>query len=276
MTTIPSPALETITVDGMQIRMRTGGAPTGTPMLLTAPWPESIRAFDALWPALEPLGPLVAVDLPGFGLSDGRDDLRSPKAMGEFLPVLLDALGLKRVHAIVPDVGTLAALFATAAHPERFESIVAGSGGIAMTLLGEPLQQIVASRRADFEGVDGGEQVVGLIRASMAVPLPDEVLEDYRASSAGSRWSEAADFVRAYARDLPRLGELLGSINTPVLAISGAHDPFVPPSNGALLAERLPHCVHEIVESGHFVWEEASARYAELITGWIDSGYRAA
>jgi pimeloyl-ACP methyl ester carboxylesterase len=276
MTTNPSPALETITVDGLHIRIRTGGAATGTPMLLTAPWPESIRAFDALWPVLAKLGPLVAVDLPGFGLSDGRDDLRSPKAMGEFLPALLDALGLARVHAIVPDVGTLAALFAAAAHPERFDSIVAGSGGIAMGLLGEPLQQIVASRRADFEGVDGGERVVGLIRASMPVPLPEDVLEDYRASSAGSRWNEAADFVRAYARDLPRLGELLGSIDTPVFAISGAHDPFVPPSNGAFLAERMPHSVHAVVESGHFVWEEASTRYAELVTGWIGSGYRSA
>lgn len=276
MTTNASPALETITVEGVQIRLRKGGAATGTPMLLTAPWPESIRAFDTLWPTLAPLGPLVAVDLPGFGLSEARDDLRSPEAMGAFLPVLLDALGLERVHAIVPDVGTLAALFAAASHPQRFESIVAGSGGIAMALLGEPLQQIVASQRADFAGVDGGEQVVGLIRASMPVPLPEDVLEDYRASSAGNRWNEAADFVRAYARDLPRLGELLGSIATPVLAISGAHDPFVPPSNGAFLAERLLHCVHAVVESGHFVWEEASARYAELVTAWIGSGYRAA
>lgn len=276
MTTIPSPAMETITVDGIQMRIRTGGAATGTPLLLTAPWPESIRAFDALWPALAPLGPLVAVDLPGFGLSEARDDLRSPAAMGDFLPALLDALGLARVHAIVPDVGTLAALFAAASHPERFESIVAGSGGIALALLGAPLQQIVASRRADFVGVDGGEQVVGLIRTSMKVPLPEDVLEDYRASSAGDRWNEAADFVRAYARDLPRLGDLLGSIVTPVLAISGAHDPFVPPNNGAFLAERLPHCVHEVVESGHFVWEEASARYAALVTAWIGSGYRTA
>lgn len=276
MTTGSSPALETIVVDGIRIRLRRGGAATGTPMLLTAPWPESLRAFDTLWPSLEGLGPLVALDLPGFGLSDARDDLRSPQALGDFLPALLDALGLERVHAIVPDVGTLAALFAAAIRPQRFESIVAGSGGIAMALLGEPLRQIVASRPADFAGVDGGEQVVGLIRASMPVPLPEDVLEDYRAASAGSRWNEAADFVRAYPRDLPRLGELLGSIQTPVLAISGAHDPFVPPSNGAFLAERLPRCVHEVVESGHFVWEEAATRYAELVTDWVRAGYRAA
>ncbi|WP_084582878.1 alpha/beta fold hydrolase [Sphingomonas azotifigens] len=274
MTTILSPMLETRTVDGIRIRLRRGGGSDGIPLLLTAPWPESIRAFDAIWPALEQLGPLVAVDLPGFGLSEMREDLLSPRAMGAYLPTLLDALGLDRVHAIVPDVGTLAALFAAAAYPDRFESIVGGSGGIAMPLLGAPLQQIVASSRADFAGTDGGAQVVSLIRSSLA--LPEDVLEDYGNASAGSRWNEAADFVRAYARDLPALEGLLGTIATPTLVISGRTDPFVPPANGAFLAEHLPHCVHEVVESGHFVWEAAPARYAELVTDWVRAGYRAA
>ncbi|OAN66603.1 alpha/beta fold hydrolase [Sphingomonas sp. TDK1] len=274
--TTTTPTLETITVDGIRIRIRKGGRSEGTPLFLTAPYPESIRAFDRVWAELEQLGPVVAVDLPGFGQSDVSASLMSPQAMGAFLPVLLDMLELERVHAIVPDIGTLAALFAALQHPNRFESIVAGSGGIALPLLGEPLRQIVASSRADFAGVDGGEQVVGLIRSTARVPIAEEVLEDYRQSSAGSRWNEAADFVRAYTRDLPRLGEILDSIATPVLVISGKDDPFVPTSNGEFLQERLPHCVHEVVDSGHFVWEDAAPRYAELIVNWVQSGYRQA
>jgi pimeloyl-ACP methyl ester carboxylesterase len=271
-----APALETVTVNGLRIRIRKGGTGAGTPLFLTAPYPESVRAFDAIWPALEALGPLVAVDLPGFGRSESDERLMSPSAMGAFLPMLLDELGLDRVHAIVPDIGTLAALFAAARHPERFESIVAGSGGTAMALLGEPLRQIVASRAEDFAGIDGGEQVVELIRTSARVPIADAVLEDYRQSSSGSRWNEAAAFVRAYAQDLPQLEVLLGSIATPVLVISGSDDPFVPPSNGAFLQKRLPRGVHRIVESGHFVWEDDAERYATLITEWVQGGYRAA
>ncbi|PVX28772.1 alpha/beta hydrolase [Sphingomonas pokkalii] len=271
-----APALETVTVNGLRIRIRKGGTCAGTPLFLTAPYPESVRAFDAIWPALEALGPLVAVDLPGFGRSEFDERLMSPSAMGAFLPMLLDELGLDRVHAIVPDIGTLAALFAAARHPERFESIVAGSGGTAMALLGEPLRQIVASSPEDFAGIDGGEQVVELIRTSTRVPIADAVLEDYRQSSSGSRWNEAAAFVRAYAQDLPRLEVLLGSVATPVLVISGSDDPFVPPSNGAFLQKHLPRGVHRIVESGHFVWEDAAERYATLITEWVQGGYRAA
>jgi hypothetical protein len=36
----------------------------------------------------------------------------SPRAMGDFIPEILAALGLDRVHAIGPDVGTSALLFA--------------------------------------------------------------------------------------------------------------------------------------------------------------------
>ncbi|MET3712534.1 pimeloyl-ACP methyl ester carboxylesterase [Sphingomonas trueperi] len=275
-TNTTTPTLETITVDGIRIRLRRGGGTEGTPLFLTAPYPQSVRAFDRVWDALAPLGPLVAVDLPGFGLSDQSAPLMSPQAMGDFLPLLLDALGLDRVHAIVPDVGTLAALFAVARHPDRFESIVGGSGGVSLPLLGEPLRQIVESSHADFAGVDGGEQVVGLIRSAARVPIEEEVLEDYRQASAGSRWNDAAAFVRAYTSDLPRLGAILGGIETPVLVISGKEDPFVPTSNGDFLAERLPHSVHEVVDSGHFVWEDAAPRYAELILGWVASGYRQA
>ncbi len=267
---------EFIDMEGAALRIVRGGSTTGTPLLLTGPWPESLFAFYAVWPRLAALGPVVAVDLPGFGQSEWREDVMSPAKMGAFLLRLLDQLDLPKVHAIVPDVGTLAALFAAADRPDRFESIVAGSGGVAMELLGDPLRQIVNSDRGSFAGLDGGEQVVALIRSSARHPAPEAVIEDYRRSSASSRWNEAADYVRAYATDLPRLSGLLGRIETPVLVISGDADPFVPPANGERLSVALPSCVHDVVESGHFVWEDAYDRYADLVDAWVRGGYRAA
>ena len=59
----------------------------------------------------------MAIDLPGFGHSQRRDALLSPRAMGEFLITAADAFGLARPHIVGPDIGTAAALFAAAAHP---------------------------------------------------------------------------------------------------------------------------------------------------------------
>lgn len=261
-------------IGGLKIRMVRSASQDGLPILMTAPWPESIYAFNVLWPRICGIGPVTAVDLPGFGMSESRPDLMSPEAMGRFLIRTLDELGIERAHVIAPDVGTLAALFAASSNPERFESILGGSGGISMDLLGEPLRQIVESSRDDFAGSDGGEQVYQLVKTMARTTIPEIILQDYRASSKGQRWNEVADFVRAYPRDLPRLAELLPTIGTPTLVVSGKDDPFVPPSNGQFLAESMPHCRAVVVRAGHFVWEDAAETYSSLISSWISRDYR--
>src|SRR5260370_7475074 len=72
-------------------------------------------------------GDRVVVDGAGFGHSERRDDLLSPRAMGEFVIRLVDALGLENPHAVGPDIGTSALLFAAAAHPGRLRSLVIAS-----------------------------------------------------------------------------------------------------------------------------------------------------
>ncbi|MBB4252098.1 alpha/beta fold hydrolase [Rhizobium sp. BK008] len=263
-----------VDIDGLKIRLVRSPSDTGLPVLITAPWPESIYAFNLVWPRICALGPVTTVDLPGFGMSESRPDLMSPETMGQFLIRTMDELGIERAHVVAPDVGTLAALFAASNNPERFESIVGGSGGISLELLGEPLRQIVESSRDDFAGSDGGEQVYQLAKTMARGPIPEVILEDYRASSKGQRWNEVADFVRAYRRDLPRLAELLPTIATPTLVVSGKDDPYVPPSNGQFLNHRMPHCRAEVIEAGHFVWEDAAETYGKLISEWITGSYR--
>src|SRR5678815_2191827 len=106
------------------------------------PWPESLFAFEPTWSRLAEHAHLVAVDLPGFGHSEGCESLFSPRAMGEFVVRIADAFGLERPHVVGPDVGTGAALFAAALHPGRLASLVVGAGGAALPLqLGSPLKE---------------------------------------------------------------------------------------------------------------------------------------
>ena len=71
-----------------------------------------------------------AVDLPGFGGSERRADLLSPRGMGGFMTTLIAEAGLGRPHIIAPDVGTSAALFAAAAHPERIASVIVAGNDV--------------------------------------------------------------------------------------------------------------------------------------------------
>jgi hypothetical protein len=84
--------------------------------LLLCPWPESLFAFDPMWERLAQQAHLVAIDLPGFGHSERRDALLSPRTMGEFVVRATDAFGLEEPHVVGPDIGT-GALLPTSTHP---------------------------------------------------------------------------------------------------------------------------------------------------------------
>ncbi len=107
------------TIDGVRIRYADSGSTQKPTVVLTSPWPESVYAFTSMWATLSEHARLFAVDLPGFGASERREDLLSPRAMGEFLARLIAEADLGRAHIVAPDVGTAAALFAAAAHPGR-------------------------------------------------------------------------------------------------------------------------------------------------------------
>src|SRR4029434_246424 len=128
------------TVDGVSIRFVESDR-RDTDALLLSPWPESVFAYEPTWARLAEKTHLVAIDLPGFGRSERRNALMSPRAMGEFVIRVADAFGLETPHLVGPDVGTSAALFAAASEPGRFLSLVIGTGGAAVPIeLGEPLR----------------------------------------------------------------------------------------------------------------------------------------
>jgi len=243
--------------------------------LLLSPWPESLLAFEPMWARLGEHTHLVAVDLPGFGHSQRRDALLAPRAMGEFVVRVADAFGLETPHVIGPDIGTAAGLFAAASHPGRLRSLVAGSGGTAVPLqLGSVLKDWVETPDLEaFRSADPRQIVAGALAGLERYTLPDLVREDYLSSYEGDRFVESMRYVRAYPAELPALRDLLPDIQTPVQIIAGARDTAVPPVNAEFLHERLPHSKLDILDAGHFTWEDAVDEYAALVTTWWGGGY---
>ena len=129
MTTTTTLPVQFRTVDGVRIRYADSGGSQQPTVLLTSPWPESVYAFAPMWASLAEHARLFAIDVPGFGASERRDDLLAPRAMGGFLAELIAEADLGTPHIVAPDVGTSAALFAAAAHPERIASVIVGTGG---------------------------------------------------------------------------------------------------------------------------------------------------
>ena len=55
------------------------------------------------------------------------------------------------------------------------------------------LKEIIAAPAGALDNVEGGKVAVQFVTQSGAIATPDAVLEDYRLSSAGSRFAQAAD-----------------------------------------------------------------------------------
>jgi pimeloyl-ACP methyl ester carboxylesterase len=266
-----------LTIDGLSIRYAESEHRDDDALLLS-PWPESLLAFAPTWSRLAGQAHLVAIDLPGFGHSERRDDLLSPHAMGEFVLRVADTFGLDNPHVVGPDVGTGAALFAAASAPGRLRSLVVGSGGAAFPLqLAGVLKDWVEAPDLDsFRGADPRQVVAGALSNIERYALPDAVREDYLSSYDGDRLVESMRYVRAYPTDLPVLRDLLPEIRTPVQIIAGERDPVVPPVNAEFLHERLPRSRLDSVDAGHFTWEDDADDYAGLVTSWWGGGYATA
>ena len=266
MSTTTVPQVRFRTIDGLRIRYADSGASREPTLLLTSPWPESVYAFAPMWAILAEHARLFAIDLPGFGASERRDDLMSPRAMGGFLAELIAEADLGRPHIVAPDVGTSAALFAAAAHPERIAGVIVGTGGAAVPLdLGEPLKSWVLDPDLDkYRRIDP-HVIVNTAMDTIAGGVPDDIRADYLACYEGDRFVESMRYARRYPEELPELAELLPQIAAPVTIINGRHDRVVPVANAEFLGERLPNSRVVLIDAGHFVWEEAPAEYASAI-----------
>jgi pimeloyl-ACP methyl ester carboxylesterase len=269
-TTAPQAGFHTI--DGLRIRCADSGGEHERTLVMTSPWPESIYAFTRIWAELAGHARLFAVDLPGFGASEARDDLFSPRAMGRFLARLITEEELGRPHVLGPDVGTAAALFAAAEHPELVAGAIVGTGGAAVPLqLGEPLSSWVLDPDLEkYRGMDPRAIVTAAVDR-IAGGIDDSVRADYLDCYDGERFFESIRYVRRYPEELPELAELLPRIETPVTIINGRNDPVVPPANGEYLDKRLPSSRLVPIEAGHFVWEEEPHEFAAVVIDAITS-----
>jgi pimeloyl-ACP methyl ester carboxylesterase len=264
-------------IDGLTIRFAESEARGDRDALLLGPWPESLLAFEPMWWRLAEDARLVAIDLPGFGHSQRRDTLLSPAAMGEFVISAADAFGLRCPHLIGPGTGTAAALFAAARHPGRLASLVVGGGAAAVPLqLGGVLKDWVeAPDLEELRRADPRQLVTAALSGMNRYVLPDAIRDDYMSANQGDRMAESIRYLRSCAATLPTLAGLLPQLDTPVQIIAGARDAAVPQANAEYLHRRLPRNRLDVIDAGHFTWEDAASEYAALVTSWWRGGYSA-
>jgi pimeloyl-ACP methyl ester carboxylesterase len=263
------------TVDGLRIRYATSPRPGAETVVLLSPWPESIYAYLPMWKALAEQFSLVAFDLPGFGQSEGRADLMSTRAMGEFVVRLIATLDIERPHAVGPDIGTGALLWAAVAHPDAFRSLVIGAGAATFPLQVDGLLKtfIDAGSIAPFKELNPADVISQSVGSMKNYDVPAIVREDYTKAYSGDRFAQSVAYVQSYPSDLEALAPKLPSLTTSVQILVGRDDPYGLAADAQRLDQQLGHSRMHVFSTGHNAWEEAPGPYATAIVDWVNGGY---
>jgi len=262
--------------DGVRVRFADTKADSGTTVLLLAPWPESLWAFRRIWNHVAAVGRVVAIDLPGFGHSDGRSELIAPDSSGAFLARMIDEWDLGAPHVVGPDVGTAATLFLAANAPERVTSLTIGGGAVRFPIeAGGALKDIIEAPSLDVvRDLDARTNIGYAVEPVAPSASEPEVHEDYVSAYDLGRFAESARFVRHYPEQNPVLRDLLPSITAPTQIVAGRDDDLVPWSNNEYLDDLLPNSEIHPLDAGHFAWEQAPEEYGRLVADWVSGGYR--
>jgi pimeloyl-ACP methyl ester carboxylesterase len=275
---------------GLRVRVFRHGS--GPPMILL----HGVSLGAVVWAPLLDLLPhrrVIAVDLPGHGLSDPvsyrpghvREHAR------QLVDDLFDALELDRAPVVGHSLGGMFALWHAATGAERISGLVAIGDpavalpgvrvrmplslmtvrGVGLALLRSPSPPAVY-RRLLAQGL-GSAEVAG---------APAPMLEALRLSTSRpenartvASLMHALDRFRRPRAESVLTSEELAAIGTPTRFIWGADDPYLDPETASPLIDRMPAATLRLLPGGHGPWLVDPRRVAELIDVHL-SGARAA
>lgn len=269
---------ETINVEGLKIRIARSSVPHKPTVIFLSPLPQSIYCYEALWKTLSGEFDLVAVDLPGFGGSEGNMDLMTFSAQSAFLKKIIEQLKLTDVHIIAPDVAMPVAMHYVMHRNHCAKSIMIGDGpGVLPSADGSLIRKIVGSAfwRAMVR-LNGARTFLatatqmGYLHYSMT----EAELNDYVKSYQG-RIDQVVAYFASYPEGLKELDLKIDILDLPVHVFWGDTDAFLSCENARLLDQRLQNSGLTIFENcGHFSYQDKPDEFVQMIRNWVTEGHR--
>lgn len=240
--------------------------------------PGSAADFEQLVTRAGPPRRALAFDLPDFGQSIAAPGFgHTLSEYGRFLDDAFEALGVRRAHLVLHDLGGPIGLKWAATNTGRVTSLTLINTGVLADyrwhrtarawqtpLVGEVLQAVTF--RAAFRRTISKAEPRGLPREFV-----DGMYDNY------DRRTRRA--VLDIYRDLKKVGKtskelipLLSQAEIPTLVIWGAGDPYIPVAFADRQRSAFPGAaVHILPSSGHWPFIDDPTTVAELLTDFLDS-----
>jgi len=270
----PTPS-QFIQVAGVRLHIRDTGPRDGPAVLLIHGFGSSLHTWEAWAPLLENRFRLVALDLPGFGLTgpDPTGDYSDERSVAVFV-ALLDRLGIGQAAVVGSSMGGRIAWRFAAAEPARVSKLVLmapdGFARFGREYGRTPERLPWLMRLLPYTAPK--PLLERTMRNAYAVPgtLTDAVVERYHAMllAPGVR---RAILDRVLQTRLLQPEPILATIRAPVLLLWGERDGAVPASHAADYERVLPDARTIILPGiGHVPMEEAPEASARALRAFLD------
>lgn len=219
--------------------------------------------------------PLLAVDLPGHGLSDWSDDHDySPAALAADVATVLDALAPDAGLVVGMSLGGLTAMALSAQRPELVRRLLLVD--VTPGVNADKAKAIIdftsgPERFPSYEAMV--ERTVAHHPGRSESSLRRGVRHNAKELDDG-QWTWRWDHVRRSGLDMDALGQLrdaVGAIRVPVTLVRGSLSPVVDDDDVAELLRRHPEAaVHAVEGAGHSVQGDRPLELAGLIAAAAD------
>lgn len=252
----------------------------------------SLANFDAVGPRLAKDRRVVAVDLPGFGLSPPQNDYRL-KTHAASVARFIEEIGAP-VHLMGNSMGGLVCEFVASTRGDLVRSLILVApatplrwpdphfhlltalrlGAEAIPFVGERLMRSLASRMTPEEMVDLSLRMITHDPARVPPEVVKSIVEMARqrrnqpwAATALNRSASSIAWLYRRPRDFVKM---IRKISAPTLLVQGSGDLIVSPSNIRWLASlRSDWTYIEMDDTGHTPQLDAPVRFCLVVEDWL-------
>ncbi len=212
------------------------------------------RQFDALSERFR----VIALDLPGHGLSEGSGETAIGK-YAEYVLELLESLGLSRVVLGGHSMGGAIALEIALSHPEKLGGLVLVGTGAKLRVL----PAIFSVLKEDFNLA-----IENMAQFTFGPEAPEELLDEEKQLLAGNSSDLLVkDFTACDRFDVMGRVE---SIDLPALIICGTEDRLTPRKYSEYLHQRIANSELALFEGcGHMPMLEQSNKFNDCVSSFL-------